>query len=138
MKLHKNLKPLQSSNSQVMLSYGDFLFTISDLVSHSRASEFKNLPGNRPSCWGYFVAFLSPSVPLRSSTRSRPFPQHKATFITYTNLTLFQNYSKPMKNAIFWHVTSCGSCKNRRFGGTYRLHNKGDKHRRARSNISSE
>jgi hypothetical protein len=22
-----------------------------------------------------------------------------------------------MKNAVFWHVTSCGSCKNRRFGG---------------------
>jgi hypothetical protein len=26
-----------------------------------------------------------------------------------------------MKNAVFWDVTSCGSCKNRRFGGTYRL-----------------
>jgi hypothetical protein len=23
-----------------------------------------------------------------------------------------------MKNAIFWDVTPCGSCKNRRFGGT--------------------
>jgi hypothetical protein len=23
-----------------------------------------------------------------------------------------------MKNAVFWGVTSCGSCKNRRFGGT--------------------
>jgi hypothetical protein len=27
-----------------------------------------------------------------------------------------------MKNAVFWNGTSCGSCKNRRFGGTYRLH----------------
>jgi hypothetical protein len=27
-----------------------------------------------------------------------------------------------MKNAVFWNVTPCGSCKNRRFGGTYLLH----------------
>jgi hypothetical protein len=39
-----------------------------------------------------------------------------------------------MKNAVFWDVTLCGSCKNRRFGGTYRLHHKGDKNRRARNN----
>jgi hypothetical protein len=24
-----------------------------------------------------------------------------------------------MKNAVLWDVTSCGSCKNRRFGGIY-------------------
>jgi hypothetical protein len=23
-----------------------------------------------------------------------------------------------MKNSVFWDVTSCGSCKNRRIGGT--------------------
>jgi hypothetical protein len=23
-----------------------------------------------------------------------------------------------MKNGVFWDVTPCGSCKNRRFGGT--------------------
>jgi hypothetical protein len=27
-----------------------------------------------------------------------------------------------MKNAVFWDVTPCRSCVNRRFGGTYRLH----------------
>jgi hypothetical protein len=25
------------------------------------------------------------------------------------------------ENAVFWDITPCGSCKNRRFGGTYRL-----------------
>jgi hypothetical protein len=30
-----------------------------------------------------------------------------------------------IKNAVFWDVTLCGSCKNRRFGGTYRLHHQG-------------
>jgi hypothetical protein len=27
-----------------------------------------------------------------------------------------------MKNAVFWDVMPCGSCKNRRFGVTYHLH----------------
>jgi hypothetical protein len=41
-----------------------------------------------------------------------------------------------MKNAIFWEVTPCGSCKNRRFGGTQRLHHKGDNNRWTRHNVS--
>jgi hypothetical protein len=35
-----------------------------------------------------------------------------------------------MKNAIIWVVTLCGSCKNRRFGGTYRHH-----HQRVRNKV---
>jgi hypothetical protein len=27
-----------------------------------------------------------------------------------------------MKNAVFWNVPPCSSCKNRRFGGRYRLY----------------
>jgi hypothetical protein len=34
-----------------------------------------------------------------------------------------------MKNAVFWDVRPCGSCKDRRFGGTYRHHHQGDKNR---------
>jgi hypothetical protein len=43
-----------------------------------------------------------------------------------------------MKNAVFCDVTQSGSCNNRRFGGTYRLHHQGDKNRRARNNVSSD
>jgi hypothetical protein len=32
-----------------------------------------------------------------------------------------------MKNGVFWVVTPCGSCKNRRFGGTLRLLHQSDK-----------
>jgi hypothetical protein len=32
-----------------------------------------------------------------------------------------------MKNAVFWDVTPCASCKNRRIGGTLRLHHQGGK-----------
>jgi hypothetical protein len=34
-----------------------------------------------------------------------------------------------MKNIIFWHLEQCGSCKNRRSGGTQHLHQQGDKNR---------
>jgi hypothetical protein len=30
-----------------------------------------------------------------------------------------------MKEGVFWDVTTCDSCKNRRFGGTWRLLHKG-------------
>jgi hypothetical protein len=34
-----------------------------------------------------------------------------------------------MKNGVFLVVTPCGSCKNRSFGGTWRLLHQGDKNR---------
>jgi hypothetical protein len=39
-----------------------------------------------------------------------------------------------MKNGVFWDVTQYGSCKNRRFGGTYRHFHQGDKNRLTRNN----
>jgi hypothetical protein len=36
------------------------------------------------------------------------------------------------KNAVFWNVTSCGSCMNRRFGRKYRLFHHGEENRRDR------
>jgi hypothetical protein len=43
-----------------------------------------------------------------------------------------------MKNAVFWDVSPCDSCKNLRLGGTYRLDHRGEKNQRARNNVSSE
>jgi hypothetical protein len=34
-------------------------------------------------------------------------------------------YQVQQKNGVFWDVAPCGSCKNRRFGGTYRLLHQG-------------
>jgi hypothetical protein len=42
----------------------------------------------------------------------------------------------PYKNALFWDVTPCGSCNNRRFRGTYRLRHQGEKNQRARNSVS--
>jgi pentatricopeptide repeat protein len=41
-----------------------------------------------------------------------------------------------MKNAVFWNVMLCGSCKNRRFEETYRLHCQGVKNQRAKNNVT--
>jgi hypothetical protein len=40
---------------------------------------------------------------------------------------LVQDKLKIIKNGVFWVVTPCGSCKKRRFGGTWRLLHQGDK-----------
>jgi hypothetical protein len=42
-----------------------------------------------------------------------------------------------MENVAFWDVTLSGSCKNRCFGGIYRLNHQADKNLRARNNVSS-
>jgi hypothetical protein len=43
-----------------------------------------------------------------------------------------------MKNVVFWDVTPCGSCKNRRFGEKYRLHHHGEENERDRKNVSNK
>jgi hypothetical protein len=40
-----------------------------------------------------------------------------------------------MKNAVFWDVTRCGCCKNRRFRGTLRLHHQGYQKRRTKTDV---
>jgi hypothetical protein len=42
-----------------------------------------------------------------------------------------------MKNGVFWNFMPCGSCKNRRIGGTYGFHYQGDKNHRAKNKVSS-
>jgi hypothetical protein len=42
-----------------------------------------------------------------------------------------------MKNAVLWTVMKYGFCKNRRFGGEYRLNYQGEKNQRAKNNVSS-
>jgi hypothetical protein len=40
-----------------------------------------------------------------------------------------------MNNAVFWDVMPCASCKNRRFGGTYRTHHQSGKNQRPRNKL---
>jgi hypothetical protein len=51
------------------------------------------------------------------------------TLIASNNVRLEVFTAVTMKNGVFWDVTPCGSCKNRRFGGTSRLLHLGDENR---------
>jgi hypothetical protein len=60
------------------------------------------------------------------------------TKITSTEVVRFEVFrALTMKNTIFWDVTPCGSCRNRRFGGMYRHNHQGDKNLRAKNNVGS-
>jgi hypothetical protein len=51
-------------------------------------------------------------------------------YIPSAEIMLKENKTKKiLKNGVFWDVTPCGSCKNRRLGGTWRLLHQGDKNR---------
>jgi hypothetical protein len=56
-------------------------------------------------------------------------PQTVQDNLLHVNLRYYMQYGYTMKNGVFWVVTACGSCKNRRFGGTWRLLHQGDKNR---------
>jgi hypothetical protein len=49
---------------------------------------------------------------------------------------LFMLKYADIKNGVFWVVTPCGSCKNRRFVGTWCLLHQGDNNRWTRTNTS--
>jgi hypothetical protein len=51
---------------------------------------------------------------------------HSALLVKYMDKLSFVGFevstAEIMKNVVFWNVAQCGSCENRRFGGTCRLH----------------
>jgi hypothetical protein len=62
--------------------------------------------------------------------------QEEATAGNIHHLAFKSNYLRfevftavTMKNGVFWDVTPCSSCKNRRSGGTWRLLHQDDKNR---------
>jgi hypothetical protein len=42
------------------------------------------------------------------------------TSASFIRVTRISELETTLKNGVFWVVTPCGSCKNRRFGGTWR------------------
>jgi hypothetical protein len=69
----------------------------------------------------YVLQLLTPVLPSRfasctNSPSNLALPHQTLTLVTrHIPTSLF------IKNGVFWVVTPCGSCKNRRFGGTWRL-----------------
>jgi hypothetical protein len=64
---------------------------------------------NMDTNWKYYTGYSMPLNMFRYCVR----------FEVFTAVT--------MKNGVFWVVTPCGSCKNRRSGGIWRLLHQGEK-----------
>jgi hypothetical protein len=75
---------------------------------------------------------------MSSFGNRNPVPTSKEThYISVNAMLRFDVFTVvTMKNSVVWDLKLCGSCKNRRFGGTYRHHHQGDKNRRSK-NVSS-
>jgi hypothetical protein len=60
-----------------------------------------------------------------SNSRKHMYEQYILKIMAYTNTASCHK----LKNGVFWNVMPCGSCKNRRFGGTLHLLHQGAKNR---------
>jgi hypothetical protein len=87
-------------------------------LSHEVASHWSLCPSETP------LQFVGTRLESQSS-------QNTITVVRFEVFT-----AVTMKNVVFWDATPCGSCNNRRFGGTQRLHHQGDKNRRTSNNVS--
>jgi hypothetical protein len=76
-------------------------------------------------------------VQSQTKTQSTDKPTCKQDFGKCTRVRFEVFTAVTMKNAVFWDATPYGSCKNRRFGGKYRLYHLDDKTRRAKNSVSS-
>jgi hypothetical protein len=81
------------------------------------------------------------SILTTATRRKNPEDVFFVVFYIYPTFLMMDKIQKPsdsecyvpwsepfnsMKNGVFWVVTPCGSYKNRRFGGTWRLLHQGD------------
>jgi hypothetical protein len=79
--------------------------------------------------WGYYSGLTTGTISINVSSIT---PTHMYVCNKYLQIPKLTPTSGPdfhLKNGVFWVVTPCGSCKNRRFGGTWRLLHQGDKNR---------
>jgi hypothetical protein len=64
-----------------------------------------------------------------SPSRNRMIKSKRMKWVRHVARRLQKRIVYRLKNGVFWVVTPCGSCNNRRFGGTWRLLHQGDKNR---------
>jgi hypothetical protein len=111
-------------------------FLIATAVKTSNLTEYITLisssPSLRHSYYKYYPLMYSSasfSVCPYSFQRSTAQPISRQNFLvrsfdiaTWNHRSIFKascQSRNAIKNGVFWVVTPCGSCKNRRFGGTF-------------------
>jgi hypothetical protein len=95
----------------------------------------EDLRFSRRSLWRMPAVFWDIKTQIVPHTRHITSPLQSPASQYYVRFEVFTAVT--MKNVVFWDIMPCGSCKNGRFRGMYRLHYQDDKNRRARNNVSS-
>jgi hypothetical protein len=86
---------------------GYTLFNHSEPAAYPRFMTFTWIP--------YILYFLYYCITVTISDMFIT-PLHSDDHLYFVRFEVFTAVT--MKNGVFWDVTPCGSCKNRRFGGT--------------------
>jgi hypothetical protein len=87
----------------------------------------------------FFVAFWQNPICIPLLTHACYMPcSYYPSWLHHSNYTWLRVQVMKLKNGVFWDVTPCGSCKNRHFWGTLRLHHQGDKNQWTRNNARWE
>jgi hypothetical protein len=100
-------------SSRVTYSVGPNSLCLRTEVRHVGFEVFTAVTMKEVVFWDIKTQFI-PHRKYFASLLQNPADYCYVRFEVYTAVT--------MKNAVFLDVTPCGSCKNQRFGGTYRLH----------------
>jgi hypothetical protein len=81
------------------------------------------------------MQLVSTSIQMQFSVGSNEqiFLLANFKFLWSIQISDFEKSQLALKNDVFWDITQCGSCKNRRFGRTYPRRHQVNKNRRAKN-----
>jgi hypothetical protein len=113
-------------------------------VPHRKHYVFATEPSRLMLCenWGFHdddyeeCRLLGYKTPVRTSQETHYISATEPSRLMLCKIWDF--HGGDYEDTVFWDVTRCDSCKNRRFGGTDCLQYQGDKNLRARNNVSSD
>jgi hypothetical protein len=116
-----------SSYSRIVTVYSGQVLLQEDTHTHTHARARTYSDNIAPP---YLVCmntgYLADTVLIRLWTRTNygKVERGNEKSLRYVTFEIFATVT--MKNTVFWDVTPCGSCKNLRFEGTWRLHHQGN------------
>jgi hypothetical protein len=99
-------------------------------IIHKSVKHFKN---SQQINYVRFEVFTAVTVKNAVLWYIRPSSYLTGNYVSATELSRLMlckisgSQCETVNNALFSGITPCGSCKNRRFGGTYRLQQQGNK-----------
>jgi hypothetical protein len=87
--------------------------------------------GDRLNTMAYLCLAVIALIAVSAVNSNLDLAHEVSTNVTTEFQLLNAKTNNALKNAVFWDVTPCGSCKIPCFRGKYRLHDQSDKNRQA-------